>query len=104
MVQAVQQGAAPYLSPEDRVAFGVTRSSGLMAQHDHVQTHMGGALKFMAYEKAAPPPPKAAAAIMDPFAGAGTVARCKCKAVGNGQRCAVSPAGRTPTLVGLNPP
>ena len=64
MTQALQNGAAPYLSEEDRVAFGVTRGSAgaLVGNHDHG----AGGLKFQAYEKAAPPVPKASG---EPFAG-----------------------------------
>ena len=69
-MQAVRNGAAPYLSAEDRLALGVTRA-GAGGGAGSPRAHAAG-LKFQAYEKAAPPAPKPIAAV-DPFAGTGTM-------------------------------
>lgn len=66
-MQSIRNGAAPYLSLEDRLAFGVTRS-GTGSPHAAHGVGRGGGLKFQAYERAAPPPPKPIA-VADPFAG-----------------------------------
>lgn len=72
--QATRNGAAPYLSLEDREALGVTRGAG--SPRAASAAHPGGGLKFAAYERAAPPVPKPlAAAAADPFAGAAPAVR-----------------------------
>lgn len=69
-LQALRNGAAPYLSAKDRVAIGMARSSSgnLPASHTQPQAAHGAGLKFQAYEKAALPVPRPLAGT-DPFAG-----------------------------------
>ncbi|KAL4452296.1 hypothetical protein ABPG75_007958 [Micractinium tetrahymenae] len=57
--QALQNGAAPYLSLEDRLAMGMTRDSGGAGLH--AAPH-AAALKFQAYAAAPPPQPRPAPA------------------------------------------
>jgi hypothetical protein len=92
-VQAVANGAAPYLSLEDRQAMGMTRGDGGVGLH-HV-AHHPAALKYEAYAAAPPPqsrpagPP--AAAVGGGAAMAGTTGDLDLTALALSQPAAAAP-------------